>query len=397
MEIVRRISSCVDGGHLFDFTLDEASPHEPEMVRVHHYYVVSTDQSSAHAYCYLSTRLCPRDVDAVLSSWLTLYCRVFGVTTYERFLEMRHSISNSSTEGYALFASETVARAALRAVASSGARALSKRFDNEALTHLVQTPRDAEAGDLASPPLYDDWRSCVDEEKLVGATPALTEEGRELLEDRLHKSQLLLQAERCRREADVAALRDTIDGLKREIDNLVQGHKNQLHDCVVEQRNALLRLESDVKNRESELQRTHSAAVEEWVRLLKQSTQENRSLAQRHNEACIELERWRIECQQLRHRLNATRATATRPIDSVSREQYNDLERRHHLLHKEFDELSVEKTDMEQQLQKVHHDLCLRSRELERALQVLNSLGKGLDYVWRELPLVCESSATYAA
>ncbi|KAH9601831.1 hypothetical protein LSM04_008363 [Trypanosoma melophagium] len=154
--------------------------------------------------------------------------------------------------------------------------------------------------------------------------------------------------------ASVAELHHAIDRLKQQVTDLTHVHREMLY-----------RFHTDLG---------------ELRRVLKQSRDENSILRDIHHETSIELERWRIECQDLKHRLGLTDTSSILHTmnNTISREQYNDLERRHRLLHQEFDELRAEKAEVERQLQSTR--------------RVLNNLGNGLDYLRRELPLLCVSN-----
>ncbi|EKF31665.1 hypothetical protein MOQ_004495 [Trypanosoma cruzi marinkellei] len=398
MEFMRRIESVPEYGHLFQFVLEDVSPDDPELTRTRHYYVLSRDQSYARAYCYLVLSLCEIKEGRKLGSWLTLYSHLFGAITSERFLELLLSIARKCFGQYAFFVDEYVARLAFCALTACDSLNLCERADGGSHKHLVQTPRDAETVEpKASFFDVDRQRHFEADWPKESASPSMSFAERIQLEKQLQESQRLLQVKTSQHEREVSALRDAMVQMEQKQIWHEQEHQQRLHHHFFEHQGELERLKSEMKQREAELRRAMDTILRDHESLFQQVSEENTSLKQRHHEARIETERWRMECQELKHRLNSSVMTAVCPLNSVSREQYSDLDRRHQLLHKEFDELSLERSELEQQLQQARQEAHQRRIELDSALEVLNSLRKGLDYVGRELPLMCEMPLSYAA
>ncbi|ORC92193.1 uncharacterized protein TM35_000044070 [Trypanosoma theileri] len=178
---------------------------------------------------------------------------------------------------------------------------------------------------------------------------------REISLDHVQCLQSFSQEENGYHGTSLAELNNAIDSTKQQVSDLSHLHREVLH-----------RFHTDIKH----LQRA-----------LQQSKNENSMLRKMHHDTIIELERWRMECQDLKHRLGLTDTSSLNPINTISRERYNDLERRHRLLHKEFDELRSEKAEVE--------------RQLHSTQKVLNTIGNGLDYLGRELPLLCPPNTTH--
>ncbi|KAF8284425.1 putative Microtubule-associated protein Bicaudal-D [Trypanosoma cruzi] len=398
MEFMRRIESISEYGHLFQFMLDGVTPDDPELTRTRHYYVVSKDQSYARAYCYLVLSLCELKEGRNLSRWLALYSHIFGTITSERFLELLLSIARGCFGQYAFFVDEYVARLAFCALTTCDSLKLCERADGESHKHLLQTPRDAETAEPKEFFFDVDRQRHFEADRPKGtASPSMSFAERIQLEKQLQESQLLLQVKTSQHEREVSALRDSMVKMEQKLIWHERAHQQRIHHHFYEHQDEMQRLENEMKQRETELRRAMDTILRDQESLLQQLSEENASLKQRHHEAKIETERWRMECQELKHRLNSTVMTAVCPLNSVSREQYRDLDRRHQLLHKEFDELSLERSEMEQQLQQARQEAHQRRVELDSALEVLNSLRKGLDYVGRELPLMCETPVTYTA
>ncbi|ESL08894.1 hypothetical protein TRSC58_03395 [Trypanosoma rangeli SC58] len=391
------MESVAEQKHLFHFFVDDVSPDAPETTRARHYYVVSRDRSRVRAYCYLLLSLCELSNCARLSHWLALYNRLFGAISSERFFEMILDTAKACVYQYAFFVDEYVAQLALNTLTTNASSSLCERGDGEPRKHLFQTPKGAGTAELIEPLAEVDRRHHVEADllhKCAASSMSLAEHT--LLDDRSREMQLLLQQERNQHEREVAALRKAMTEMKQKLARQEQEHQKRLRHHFVEHQSELHRLEGEKEHREAQVQRAQGAILREQECLIQQLSEENASLQQRHHESGIEAERWRMECQELRHILNNTVRTALSPLNSVSREQYNDLERRHQLLHKEFDELSLERSEVEQLLRQTRQELHQRCVERDSAVQVLDALRKGLDYVGRKLPLVCEVPATYA-
>ncbi|RNF12007.1 hypothetical protein TraAM80_00567 [Trypanosoma rangeli] len=396
MEGMGRVESVAEQGHLFHFVVDDVSPDVPDTTRARHYYVVSRDRSRVRAYFYLLLSLCELSDCARLSHWLALYSRLFGAISSERFLEMILDTAKTCVYQYVFFVDEYVAQLALNTLTINSSSTLCERNGGESRNHLFQTPKSAGTVELIEPLAEVDSQHHVEADSLhkcAASSMSLAEHT--MLESRSREVQLLLQQERNQREIELAALREAMTEMKQKLVRQEQEHQKRLRHHFVEHQGELHRLEDEKEYREAQVYRTQGAMLREQECLIQQLSEENVSLQQRHHESSIEAERWRMKCQELRHILNNTVKTALSPLNTVSREQYNDLERRHQLLHKEFDELSLERSEVEQLLRQTRQELHQRRAERDSAVQVLDVLQKGLDYVGRKLPLVCEVPATY--
>ncbi|RNF10258.1 uncharacterized protein Tco025E_06824 [Trypanosoma conorhini] len=398
VESMGSTESVAEQGHLFRFVVDDVYPDVPHTARPRHYYVVSRDPSRARAYCYLLLSLCELSDRTRLSRWMALYSHLFGEIDSELFFEMLRGLARACTFQYAFFVDENVARLALSALTRDEALTPCERHGGEPRKHELQTLGGAGTTAAMESIADADRQRHVEADLLHGrAAPGTSLAEHTQLEDRSRETQLLLQLEHSQHEREVAALREAMTAMEQKLIWHEQAHQYRLRHHRVQHQGGPHRLEREMQQHEAELYRDQGPMLRDQERLIQQLSEENAFLQRRHRESGIEAEHWRTECQELRHRLNNTLMTASCPLNSVSREHYGNLEKRHQLLHREFDELSLERSEMERQLQQARQELHQRCVERDNAVRVLDSLRRGLDYVGRRLPLLCGMPATCAA
>ncbi|CBH14726.1 hypothetical protein, conserved [Trypanosoma brucei gambiense DAL972] len=380
MKLVRHIETIENRGYLFEFTIDVNSPDEPELSRARRYYVVATDPSPSRAFCYLSIYFRDPSLYSPKSRWFSLHNRVFGPIGHDRFVGELLKVSQAEAESYSLFTDEPAARAALGVISTNRVDPTGGRAARGGDAHgsPFETPRDVKTA-AAVQILSENVKARLGKgvETLLGPPYTVSKEAMTSTRDadfqsqgnQLREARQLLQLERNQHEKDVEHLMSEISQLHKQLKNV--GYEG--------------------KGRQQEQQTTTLRDSQERERLLQLTIDENVLLKQRYHHACVELEHWRMECRRLKHKCDQKAMASTQATKCVSQEEYNDLEKRHRLLHKELHELSEEKMELESRLRKADEEATRRSMELRLALQALHSLGRGLDNVQHKLPLVLRS------